>query len=191
MNAFEWRRRRCCPLRRSPSSLTPHVSRATMSSGVMDVVSPLLGRSPRALKRFVNVYRLMKARLTHTSTAPSCTRTRPRLRIFEIVLCLLAVDAGLPGISRKVYAVIESFEGATIEALVSALDEAFAGSVSERPANDRGEWQTLRQWLLDRSSDVRSARGMTRSGRLNGSLVLHGSPSRSRCSKVAAKAADH
>lgn len=30
----------------------------------IDDLSPLLGRSPRALKRFVNVYRLIKARLT-------------------------------------------------------------------------------------------------------------------------------
>ena len=47
---------------RKPESLNVH----DFEVAVIDALSPLLGRSPRALKRFVNLYRLIKAGLTPT-----------------------------------------------------------------------------------------------------------------------------
>jgi hypothetical protein len=59
---------------------------------VIDTLSPLLGRSPRALKRFVNLYRLIKAGLTPTEHDVFISRSKEDLDDYAAVLFLLAVD---------------------------------------------------------------------------------------------------
>lgn len=60
----------------------------------------LLGRTPRSVKRFVNVYRLIKA-MALTQTA-SFADDKPQAD-FKLVLFLLAVLTGLPIISREFF----------------------------------------------------------------------------------------
>jgi hypothetical protein len=116
----------------------------------MDALSPLLGRSPRALKRFINVYRLIKARMSPAEHGAFLRRTNGELGDYEAVLILLAVDTGLPEISRRVFdALLEHAQKhpkkTDLDSLKSALDEAFERSTPE--------WDTLKAWI--------SAQGVT------------------------------
>ena len=58
----------------------------------MERLAPMLGRSPRALKRFMNVYRLIKVRTQDTSDFAVAEDTD-----YRIVLYLLAGLIGQPG----------------------------------------------------------------------------------------------
>ncbi len=112
----------------------------------MTTLAPVLGRSPRALKRFVNVYRLIKAGL-----GPHEERSFPRpgnpLGHYQAVLLLLAVDTGTPMLARNFFATVEA--GASpvplneaprdIGWLMREMDQAWL--------EDAPGWQRLRGWL--------------------------------------------
>ena len=68
----------------------------------MGELAPLLYRSPRALKRFVNVYRLLKASLRPADRFDylDATKAPPH---HEVVLFLLAVTVGMPSVSRAFF----------------------------------------------------------------------------------------
>ena len=59
----------------------------------MDALAPLLGRSPRALKRFINTYRLIKVR---AEDPVAYLRDDPPLAPYRSVLLLLALSTGTP-----------------------------------------------------------------------------------------------
>jgi KAP family P-loop domain len=65
----------------------------------IESLAPLLDRSPRALKRFVNVYRLMKASLPPDELDAFLDDDEPLGAPFKTVLLLLAVVNGLPALS--------------------------------------------------------------------------------------------
>ena len=65
----------------------------------LESLAPLLDRSPRALKRFVNVYRLMKASLPPEQLDAFLEDDGPLGAPFKTVLLLLAVVNGLPALS--------------------------------------------------------------------------------------------
>ncbi len=64
----------------------------------MRQLAPLLRRSPRAVKRFVNLYRLIKAGLKPSGLATFISDEE--FSDFKVVLFLLAVVTNLPGLSR-------------------------------------------------------------------------------------------
>jgi hypothetical protein len=66
----------------------------------MGALAPLLGESPRAVKRFVNVYRLVKA--LEEPRSSGFTSDRP-FSDHQLVLFLLAVLTGLPDIAPRVW----------------------------------------------------------------------------------------
>jgi hypothetical protein len=106
----------------------------------MNAFAPILGRSPRALKRFVNVYRLLKARLTPAAHAAFLqTSGESRLPDFTVALFVLAVDTGLPRISRHVAEAI--------------ADPSYKGGRIPRPApvpdDSLEDWNTLDRWFDD------------------------------------------
>ena len=63
-------------------------------------LAPLLDRSPRALKRFVNVYRLIKAGLTREEQRTFYDAADDAPPPYQAVLFLLAVDTGLPEVAE-------------------------------------------------------------------------------------------
>ena len=121
---------------------------------VMDDLAPLLGRSPRALKRFVNVYRLVKARLSKREHDAFVQPNAEALADFELALILLAVDTGLPQVSRQFRDVVAEPAYSSMEHVVAALDRM----VEKQP-----RWPVLRSWLVERQSDPRCTRGLHRS----------------------------
>jgi len=121
-------------------------------------LAPLLDRSPRALKRFVNVYRLIKAGLTPAEQR-AFHQTAGQVPPYQAVLFLLAVDTGLPEVAVEFFAALRSVhpeaggetgEGAaTLLALVENRIEDADGAltVAGRP------WARIRAWLRPRPGE--------------------------------------
>ena len=146
----------------------------------MRKLTGVLGRSPRALKRFVNVYRLIKAGLEEHELQ-AFTRSRLPLSDYQVVLFLLAVDTGAPLAARLFFETIEA--GATgngvvsCKWLVSEIDkklttQAGAGKKLTTQAGadkkvttqaeadkkvttqDVADWNRLRLWLMSQQKAV-------------------------------------
>ena len=106
-----------------PRDLTPgslRIERVELEA--MQALAPLLGTTPRTTKRFVNIYRILKVR---AQDRPQFLRDRGAASEYRIVMFLLAVSAGLPGLAPEFY---------------SALQEAPDGRVADihlRPGEDR------------------------------------------------------
>jgi hypothetical protein len=125
----------------------------------MAELAPLLGRSPRTLKRFVNVYRLIKVGLSpyerHIFLNESAT-----IPDYRAVLYLLAIDTGAPQLARAFFATLRDLglgralapadeSGlrrpyvATVENLIALLDE-------DDSVRDEPDWHRVRG-LLERA----------------------------------------
>ena len=126
----------------------------------IDDLSPLLGRSPRALKRFVNLYRFIKARLSTAEHRAFTNRTADVISDYEAVLLLLAVDTGLPRASRMFFEELIRLANQppagnlTIAELIKQLNQSSSANTSD--------WRTLRTWLRAREGDERLNRGIPR-----------------------------
>lgn len=68
----------------------------------MNAVAPLMPRTPRSVKRFVNIYRLYKAALSPPAFA-RFLGTPAKLGNFRSVQVLLALVTGTPRLARKVF----------------------------------------------------------------------------------------
>jgi hypothetical protein len=117
----------------------------------IDGLSPLLGRSPRALKRFVNLYRLIKAGLTSAEHNAFVNQDESGSGDYQAVLFLLAVDTGLPRVSRAVFDVLTALrlepEATDIAGFLAKLDNQNVAGLSD--------WDTLYGWLTSRMEVLR------------------------------------
>lgn len=127
----------------------------------MNALSPILGESPRAVKRFVNVYRLMKA-LEEPRSATGFTSPKP-FADHQLVMFLLAVVTGLPAISARIWTGIKNPPPGVdtllplakkIEASAAPGDDlrearALVGWLDQGPIMN-GHWDTLHLWTIDR-----------------------------------------
>lgn len=86
----------------------------------MSAVAPLLGTTPRTVKRFVNTYRLLKGRAID---AVSFDRPRDGLGDHQVVAFLLAVVTGQPTLSSSLLRALSRRDvSGTLEETVVALD---------------------------------------------------------------------
>jgi hypothetical protein len=120
----------------------------------MEDLSPLLGRSPRALKRFINVYRLIKAGLTEAELGLFVRRRDDSFSPYETVLFLFAVDTGLPRISRTVFDILR--REAVERAVSSRQDEKQSNGMNydlisalESSLTTTPEGPGLKAWLME------------------------------------------
>jgi hypothetical protein len=121
----------------------------------IDGLSSLLARSPRALKRFVNLYRLIKAGLTPAEHDDFVRESQDALGGFQAVLFLLAIDTGLPRVSRLVFdALLEMKE--TGDLGVKQLLER----VDQHPSANTADWNTLKDWIGALEGPGKFDRGM-------------------------------
>jgi hypothetical protein len=86
-----------------PESLDIH----DLELGFMEDLRTILGETPRSVKRFVNVYRLIKA--VSLNQAGHFVEDSPHAD-FKLVLFLLAVLTGLPAISREFFQLLREKE---------------------------------------------------------------------------------
>lgn len=92
----------------------------------MHELAPLIGRSPRATKRFVNSYRLLKASLTDGD--------RQRFQIVEgalgplaVPLLMLAVVTGVPDVARAFVGTPEAGRGSLGKHLRAVSEDLVGG----------------------------------------------------------------
>lgn len=113
----------------------------------MGAIRPLLGRTPRAVKRFVNVYRLVKS-ISLVQGQEFGAGQPGGVPSYQLSMFLLAVVTGLPGILGEVF-----------HRIAGAIDDA-------RPGRAQSERQTL-GWLAEQLEAASGADGGAREvGRL-------------------------
>ena len=107
----------------------------------MERLSPLLGRSPRALKRFVNTYRIVKAREPDAAAFLSEDADVPAYRA---VLFLLALTTGAPvlaaGFLDEVLGGRQGTVSATVEALAPRRPAEAERALAWLRSDDGGDW---------------------------------------------------
>lgn len=116
-----------------PKVLTAEVLRVTArETAAMSLVAPLVGATPRSVKRFVNTYRLIKARSTDPESFDQAGRgAAGDLGDHEVVAFLLAVVIGRPSAAGPVLSgLVGAPPGATVEQVLSGLPPA--GTPPER-----------------------------------------------------------
>ena len=141
---------------RASTDLSPESFSVTrMELDAMSDLAPLLGRSPRTLKRFVNVYRLVRVGLSPWERQLFITDAYgvPDYRAVQI---LLAVDTGAPAITKVFFNTMrnlalgqlaETKKGREIplEAKLSVLIDLVDRDELDEAA--QVEWQRVRNWL--------------------------------------------
>jgi hypothetical protein len=120
----------------------------------IDELALLLGRSPRALKRFVNLYRLIKAGLTPAEHNAFIRHSHDALGPFQAVLFLLAIDTGLPRVSRPVFDMLLEMKE-TGDFRVKLLEK-----LDTHPSANSAGWNTLRDWIGALDEPQKFERGM-------------------------------
>lgn len=114
----------------------------------MASLAPLLDRSPRALKRFVNVYRLIKAGLTPAQQR-AFQGTGEQEAPYRAVLFLLAVDTGLPEFADEFYtelrAVDDAIKTGTSHDIGGIFDLVLR--VGRRDDDTARRWARLLTWM--------------------------------------------
>lgn len=102
----------------------------TIELTYIELLAPLLARSPRTLKRFVNVYRLLKASLPPEEQDGFLDKGDNAIAPYQAVLLLLAIVTGLPDVS-----------GAILDRLLAPVDR----DVSTQPSAVRTLLSVLAQ----------------------------------------------
>jgi hypothetical protein len=113
----------------------------------MEELRALLGQSPRAVKRFVNVYRLIKA--SASGRVADFISDRPDAD-FKLVLFLLAVVTGLTSISAIFFQALIRTDEATLAALITSLNKELdpkARPDATPEARTDMELSRLKAWL--------------------------------------------
>ncbi len=132
----------------------------------MEELTPLLGRSPRAVKRFVNVYRLIKSGLA-PDERPRFLHERAPASNSRIVMFLLSIATGLPGISREFFEQVQDLQTEHLRALQQAqaapdpssppacLADLMRGLFEQNNAPEpHPELTTLQAWLDDKAHEA-------------------------------------
>lgn len=121
----------------------------------MDRVAPLMPRTPRSVKRFVNIYRLYKAALAPQAFA-RFTGTPDRPGNFRAVQVLLALVTGTPRFAQRVFNALHGGNGTAMPAKLSDL----VGRLDS--AEDDEAWQTtlnaLREFARENDLDLSELR---------------------------------
>ena len=102
----------------------------------MAAVAPLVGMTPRTVKRFVNIYRLLK---TRAADAAGFDTPRDGFGDHEVVAFLLAVVTGYPSVAGRVLGAV-----ATCDPMARLADVVTTAAGPDSPAGD-----ALRGWLDD------------------------------------------
>lgn len=134
----------------SPEGLS--ISRAELD--FMSALAPLLGRSPRALKRFVNVYRLIRVGLSPWERQLFLSEAHG-LAHYRAVLFLLAIDTGSPRLASIFFETLRDFSMSVPEKSTKKKSgiETLVGVLQGKEGTEGigEEWWRVRGWLLSRS----------------------------------------
>jgi hypothetical protein len=107
----------------------------------MDQVAPLMPRTPRSIKRFVNIYRLYKAALAPQAFA-RFIGSPDRPGNFRAVQVLLALVTGMPRFAQRVFTALHASDNVTTPERLSTLVDRL-----QDIDNDDEAWQTTLEAL--------------------------------------------
>jgi KAP family P-loop domain/EVE domain len=114
----------------------------------MEHLAPLLGRSPRAVKRFVNVYRLIKMAIPQGEQASFVQEKEPASD-FQGVMFLLGIITGMPSLSQPLLTLLlnppQDTDGRRVQ--MNNLDELVNRLDVSNSAVQQTERARLRAWL--------------------------------------------
>jgi hypothetical protein len=116
-------------------------------------LAPILGRSPRSVKRFVNVYRLIRSTVDKDLLAFVGTDVVPGN--YQATQVLLAVIVGQPRISEDLFTALRKQPRSDLVGVVGAC-RAESGEAK------REEWKTLHELLQGSASPFPSGRQVSR-----------------------------
>ncbi|HEX7072132.1 MAG TPA: P-loop NTPase fold protein, partial [Rhodothermales bacterium] len=133
------RHRSAPPLDLSPHSLEIHPNELEF----MRTLAPIIGRSPRAVKRFINTYRLIKASLP-PARRELFVMERSAESTYQHVMLLLAIVTGLPELSSQFFNELVNDDPNQIRTVGSVVDAIRAPGKSE--------WRRLDRWISTRSA---------------------------------------
>lgn len=111
---------------------------------IVNSLSMLLGPSPRALKRFVNVYRLIKVGLTDKELS-NFTSSEDGFTGSHAVLFLLAIDTGMPSLSQRLF---RYFYAVYFRSLSQGPEpsEPENALLAELENDTSGDWAMVKAW---------------------------------------------
>ena len=108
----------------------------------MSAVAPLVGSTPRTVKRYVNTYRLLKAR---AQSRPAFTEPASGIADREVVAFLLAIVTGQPELAAVLLpALTTATPGASLDSVLTGLTFIEGGALA--PALN-GALAQVRGWL--------------------------------------------
>jgi hypothetical protein len=108
--------------RTSRAPLPAEVLKITQDEATaMSAVAPLMGTTPRTVKRFVNTYRLLKAR---ADDPVDFSHPQGAIGDHEVVAFLLAVVTGRPAVYRRLLPALKCApDSATLQSVAAALSQ--------------------------------------------------------------------
>jgi hypothetical protein len=131
------------PRQQRPLTQVLQITRA--DAVAMSAVAPLIGNTPRTVKRFVNTYRLLKARATDLV---SFDQPRDGVPDHEIVAFLLAVVTGQPALTPLLTALADGTPGTTVRSALDALRTPDAAV----PTEELSTWLTAHPAVANASA---------------------------------------
>jgi KAP-like P-loop domain-containing protein len=139
--------RRARTPRRSPSGLPAEVLRITPPEAeAMSEVAALVGTTPRTVKRFVNTYRLLKARSDGPEEFDSSGEDK--LGDHQVVAFLLALVTGQAELARRLLrAVQRATPGHTLQDVINGLDAPATATAAGPPTGLATAPDTVTTWL--------------------------------------------
>jgi hypothetical protein len=122
--------------RTSRAPLPAEVLKITQDEATaMSAVAPLMGTTPRTVKRFVNTYRLLKARADDPA---EFSHPQGAIGDHEVVAFLLAVVTGRPAVYRRLLPALKCApDSATLQSVAVALSQ---GSEADSALADVLSW---------------------------------------------------
>jgi hypothetical protein len=121
----------------------------------MNELAPLLGRSPRALKRFINVYRLIRIGLSPYERQVFLNDSQG-VPDYQAVLFLLAVDTGAPVIAPLLFKKILLLASGELTRrdkkgkmlnLAPSVENLIAVLEEDATAKDSPDWERVQRWF--------------------------------------------
>jgi hypothetical protein len=114
----------------------------------MDQLAAIVGRSPRAVKRFVNVYRLIRAGIS-TSDYYAFVGTAAKPGDYQIVLLLLAIVIGEPTIAQSLFRYVdEQPKGQSLSEFMTKMPATKAKAPRFKGSK---EWSVIEAFIKDYS----------------------------------------
>jgi hypothetical protein len=122
--------------RTSRAPLPAEVLKITQDEATaMSAVAPLMGTTPRTVKRFVNTYRLLKARADDPA---DFSHSQGAIGDHEVVAFLLAVVTGRPAVYRRLLPALKCApDSSTLQSVTAALSQ---GSEADPTLADVVTW---------------------------------------------------